>query len=70
MLSPDGHLTCECMTLRDYFAIRVLAAVLSDREQFVAFAQGVPEPEGGGAEFLAEMAYVFADSMLKAREAA
>ena len=45
------------MTLRDYFAAKVLNGLLSD-----------PECDSGTAELLAKMSYQVADAMLKARE--
>ena len=54
--TPAHNLTNDGMTLRDYFAAKAMEGFIS---------------RGGNydAEFDADRAYVFADAMLKAREA-
>lgn len=47
----------EGMTLRDWFAGQALSGMLSDGEM----------TENGGALFLPDLAYAFADKMLAAR---
>jgi len=50
------------MTLRDYFAAKVLQSFLADPEPFEDCGEGLPMA-------YAYEAYVYADAMLKAREA-
>ena len=52
---PDAPLSCDGMTLRDYFAAKAMQSLFS-----IA---------GGTIEKDAEIAYKMADAMLKAREA-
>jgi hypothetical protein len=51
---PDAPLSCDGMTLRDYFAAKALQGILF---------------EGLDPEDTAKHAYAMADAMLKAREA-
>jgi len=51
------------MTLCDYFAAKVMQALLADPEPFEDFGEGLPMA-------YAQEAYVYADAMLRAREAA
>jgi hypothetical protein len=51
------------MTLRDYFAAKVLQGLLADPEPFEDCGEGLPMA-------YAYEAYVYADAMLRAREAA
>jgi len=54
---PDATLSCDGMTLRDYFAAKAMQGLL-------ACASG-----DGTKESYAKWAYEYADAMLKAREA-
>jgi len=54
---------CFGMTLRDYFAAKVLQSFLADPEPFEDCGEGLPMA-------YAYEAYVYADAMLRAREAA
>jgi hypothetical protein len=51
------------MTLRDYFAAKALQGLLADPEPFEDCGEGLPMA-------YAYEAYVYADAMLRAREAA
>ena len=53
------------MTLRDYFAAKVLQAVMSSAEMSIIFSKGNKPP----SDEIAESCYSMADAMLKAREA-
>ena len=52
----------EGMTLRDYFAAKALQGFLSDPEPFDDVGEGLPMA-------YAKEAYIYADAMLKARQA-
>jgi hypothetical protein len=56
----NGDWTCTGMTLRDYFAAKAMQAFLRNEKP-----QNTDEPPSTWAED----AYVFADAMMKAREA-
>ena len=63
MLVPDRQ---AGMTLRDYFAAKALQTVMADAEakrHLVQIGMGEKIPE-----CLSQMAYLYADAMLKARE--
>jgi len=53
------------MTLRDYFAAKVLQGVMSSVEMGIVFSKGDKPP----SDEIAESAYAMADVMMKAREA-
>jgi len=53
------------MTLRDYFAARVLQGVMSSVEMGIVFSKGDKPP----SDEIAESCYAMADAMMKAREA-
>ena len=57
-LSQDG------MTLRDYFASKVLQGVMSSVEMGIVFSKGDKPP----SDEIAESCYAMADAMMKARE--
>jgi len=64
-LMPDGpsmYADSEGMSLRDYFAAKVMAALLSNSTFFTAI------PDGKKSVLLAAMAYLQADIMLEARK--
>jgi hypothetical protein len=52
---PDAPLSCDGMTLRDYFAAKAMQRLLTDDEIDVSYATAV-------------LSYRMADAMLKARE--
>jgi len=54
---PKELIQYNGMTLRDYFAAKALQGILTDAE----IAMGISE--------IAELAYKYADAMMKAREA-
>jgi len=56
---PDAPLSCDGMTLRDYFAAKAMQAILS------TMAQGIRPTDIG---LMAADTYQIADAMLKARE--
>jgi len=58
-----GEVAQEGMTLRDYFASKALQGLLADPEPFEDCGEGLPMA-------YAYEAYVYADAMLRAREAA
>jgi len=60
--SYNGHAPCDGMTLRDYFAAKAMAGML-------AAPPGKLPAQNNGAD-VARDAYMIADAMLKAREAA
>ena len=60
--ASDGH---NGMTLRDYFAAKALAGMLSDHTTDCDYRVGETYEEFATA--VAESAYIFADAMLKAR---
>lgn len=53
----------EGMTLRDYFAGKVLQGVMSSVEMGIVFSKGDKPP----SDEIAESAYAMADAMMKAR---
>ena len=53
------------MTLRDYFAAKVLQGVMSNVEMGIIFSKGDKPP----SDEIAESAYAMADTMMKARGA-
>jgi hypothetical protein len=53
------------MTLRDYFAAKVLEGVMSNVEMGIIFSKGDKPP----SDEIAESAYAMADVMMKARKA-
>ena len=53
------------MTLRDYFAAKVLQGVMSNVEMGIVFSKGDKPP----SDEIAESAYAMADVMMKARKA-
>lgn len=53
------------MTLRDYFAAKAMAGMLADPDT----ARTVQKARRKMDEAVAELAYMYADAMLKAREA-
>jgi len=53
------------MTLRDYFAGKVLQGVMSSVEMGIVFSKGDKPP----SDEIAESCYAMADAMMKAREA-
>lgn len=55
------------MTLRDYVAVRVLAALLGDWQVSQGVCEGPGYDGGNFAEIVARESYAFADAMLKAR---
>jgi len=59
------------MTLRDYFASGVIAALVSGPDEALDIAEGETVDQAIARHWLAEakMAYLIADAMLKAREA-
>jgi len=61
---PDGALINDGMTLRDYFASKVLQAVMSSVEMGIIFSKGDKPP----TDEISESCYAMADAMLKARE--
>jgi hypothetical protein len=63
---PSEHMATpgrSGMTLRDYFAAKALQGLLADPEPFEDCGEGLPMA-------YAYEAYVYADAMLRAREAA
>jgi len=56
---PDAPLSCDGMTLRDYFAAKAMQGMLASGN----LPKTMPDAD------LAECAYNLADEMLKAREA-
>jgi hypothetical protein len=54
---PGTPLSCEGMTLRDYFAAKAMAALLSDQSK-----------KDESYEVIAGTAYIAADAMMQARE--
>jgi len=61
--TPAHNLQNDGMTLRDYFAAQALQGAISHGLFNAAKA------EKSYAEYLSSLAYVYADAMLKAREA-
>jgi hypothetical protein len=61
---PDGLLNQDGMTLRDYFAAKAMPTLAT---QFYSLNQQLSK--GTVPELVSEVAYQFADAMLKAREA-
>ena len=59
----DGGKVCEGMSLRDYFAAKVLSGIWSDSDCLATFSGSADV----GLE-IAKTAYEQADAMLKARE--
>ncbi|WP_339765044.1 hypothetical protein [uncultured Sulfitobacter sp.] len=59
------------MTLRDYFAAKVIAALISGPDEALEFKGGETIDEAIARHWLGEakMAYLISDAMLKAREA-
>jgi hypothetical protein len=53
------------MTLRDYFAGKVLQGVMSSVEMGIVFSKGDKPP----SDEIVESCYAMADAMMKAREA-
>ena len=53
------------MTLRDYFAAKVLQGVMSSLEMGIVFSKGDKPP----SDEIVESCYAMADAMMKAREA-
>lgn len=64
-LAPSGG-----MSLRDYFAAKAMAALLSNNAWRQGYCEEAPEDDGGlfFLEGTATEAYNMADAMLKARE--
>ena len=59
------HFSQSGMTLRDYFAAKVLQGVMSNVEMGIIFSKGDKPP----SDEIAESAYAMADVMMKARKA-
>jgi hypothetical protein len=59
------HFSQSGMTLRDYFAAKVLQGVMSSVEMGIVFSKGDKPP----SDEIAESAYAMADVMMKARKA-
>ena len=59
------HFSQSGMTLRDYFAAKVLQGVMSSVEMGIVFSKGDKPP----SDEIAESAYAMADAMMKARKA-
>jgi len=59
------HFSQSGMTLRDYFAAKVLQGVMSNVEMGIIFSKGDKPP----SDEIAESAYSMADVMMKARKA-
>jgi len=53
------------MTLRDYFAAKVLQGVMSSLEMGIVFSKGDKPP----SDEIVESCYAMADAMMKARKA-
>jgi hypothetical protein len=56
------------MSLRDYFAGRVLSAILGDRDVAARVTDDAASKGRVFGEYVAETAYLFADAMLAERE--
>jgi len=56
------------MTLRDYFAIKALAALIGNAEWFAEAKQNVKFIDITADEYFSKAAYRLADAMLKARK--
>ena len=74
---PNPHLTNETgMTIRDYFAAKAMQGLMSmDRANEFVDEDGVPDYDHEGTlfvhtKYLAEEAYMIADAMMEARNAA
>ena len=69
---PDGSIeSFGGMSLRDYFAGKIIAAMLMRRAEHVAFASVDAAKENMNfAEYMAQAAYEYADAMLKERRRA
>jgi hypothetical protein len=59
----DQDTNSRGMTLRDYFAAKVLQGVMSSVEMGIIFSKGEKPP----SDEIAESAYAMADAMLEAR---
>ena len=69
---PDGILNQDGMTLRDYFAAKVLQGMLAAKgwhPDFMFLADFNFDAGKRAADAVAVAAYKYADAMLKAREA-
>lgn len=69
---PDGILNQDGMTLRDYFAAKVLQGMLAAKgwhPDFMFLADFNFDAGQRAADAVAVAAYKYADAMLKAREA-
>jgi hypothetical protein len=63
--ATDGTtIIAKGMTLRDYFAAKVLQGVMSNIEMGIIFSKGDKPP----SDEISESAYAMADAMMKARE--
>jgi len=60
----ENFLSHRGMTLRDYFASKVLQGVMSSVEMGIVFSKGDKPP----SDEIAESCYAMADAMMKARE--
>ncbi len=58
---PDAPLSCDGMTLRDYFAAKAMQGL-------IASPRGTPDGKDATDTYYAKCAYLMADAMLKARE--
>ena len=63
--TPTHNLQNDGMTLRDYFAAKAMQGMLADPDT----ARTVQKARRKLDEAVADMAYMFADAMLKARQA-
>lgn len=59
------HFSQSGMTLRDYFAAKVLQGVMSSLEMGIVFSKGDKPP----SDEIVESCYAMADAMMKARKA-
>ena len=69
---PDAPLSCDGMTLRDYFAAKALQGYVSARGWHPDFTYPADFNFDAGkraADAVAVASYQYADAMLKAREA-
>jgi hypothetical protein len=66
-INVDSEMTCLGMTLRDYFAAKAMQAMLTSPEFLVVVT--ADEAVGGNAkERVSNVAFAYADAMLKARQ--
>ena len=62
---PDAPLSCDGMTLRDYFAAKAMQGLIASPRMPAPAHHGVTDVTDS---MVADLAYKMADAMLKARE--